>query len=74
MGPFLVSRYLLFREDGLVVGGQRAVVESRLGRPDVVCNWRGTGDPGLFAPHSSCPGSSRSQGSHLPCASVVLLR
>ena len=32
------------------------------------------GDRGLFAPKSSCPGSSRKQGPHLPYTSVGLLR
>ena len=50
------------------------VVKSHLGSPDVVCHCGGTGDRGLFAPQSSCPGSSRRQGSHLPYTSVGLLR
>ena len=50
------------------------VVKSHLGGPDVVCHCGGTRDRGLFAPQSSCPGSSRRQGSHLPCTSVGLLR
>ena len=50
------------------------VVKSHLGSPDVVCHCRGTGDRGLFAPQSSCPGSSRRQESHLPCTSTGLLR
>ena len=49
------------------------VVKSHLGSSDVVCHCGGTGDRGLFAPQSSCPGSSRRQGSHLPCTSVGLL-
>ena len=50
------------------------VVKSHLGSPDVVCHCGGTGDRGLFAPQSSCPGPSRRQGSHLPYTSVGLLR
>ena len=50
------------------------VVKSHLGSPDVVCHCGGTGDRGLFAPQSSCPRSSRRQGSHLPYTSVGLLR
>ena len=50
------------------------VVKSHLGGPDVVCHCGGTGDRGLFAPQSFCPGSSRRQGSHLPYTSVGLLR
>ena len=50
------------------------VVKSHLGSPDVVCHCGGTGDRGLFAPQSSCPGYSRRQGSHLPYTSVGLLR
>ena len=37
-------------------------------------NCGSTGDWGLFAPQSSCPGSSWRQGSHLPCTSTGLLR
>ena len=50
------------------------VVKSHLGSPDVVCHCGSTGDRGLFAPQSSCPGSSRRQGSYLPYTSVGLLR
>ena len=68
-GPFLVSRHPLFRGPP-AAGRQRVfswvarsrVVKSHLGSPDVVCHCGGTGDRGLFAPQSSCPGSSRRQG------------
>ena len=50
------------------------VVKSHLGSPDVVCHCGCTGDRGLFAPQSTCPGTSRRQVSHLPYTSVGLLR
>ena len=40
----------------------------------VACHRGGTGNQGLFAPQSSCPGSSWRQGSHLPFTSTGLLR
>ena len=40
----------------------------------VACHCGGTGDRGLFAPWSSCPGSSWRQGSHLPYTSTGLHR
>ena len=55
-------------------GGQLAV-SSQV--PWIVCGrlpLRGTGDRGLFAPQSTCPGSSWRQGSHLPYTSTGLLR
>ena len=39
----------------------------------VACHCGGTGDRGLFAPQSTCPGSSWKQGSHLPCTSTAPL-
>ena len=51
------------------------VVKSHLGSPDVVCHCGGTGDRGLFAPQSSCPGSSRRQRvARLPYTTIDLLR
>ena len=40
------------------------------GKCVVACHCGGTGDRGLFAPQSTCPGSSWRQGSHLPCTST----
>ena len=79
-GPFSVSRHPSFGGPP-AAGRQRVfswvassrVVKSHLGSSDVVCHCGGTGDRGLFAPQSFCPGSSRRQGSHLPYTSVGLL-
>ena len=69
--PLSGSRPLL-ASAGLLVGGQLAVVKSRLRSLDVVCHCGGTGDRGsLFAPQSSCLGSSRRQGSYLPSGKVL---
>ena len=40
----------------LLVGGQLACRQVTPGNPDVVCHRGGTGDRGLFAPQSTCPG------------------
>ena len=58
--------------------GPRPVTLSSEGRPllavsgwcVVVCHCGGTGDRGLFAPQSTCPGSSWRQESHLPFTST----
>ena len=78
-GPFSVSRHPLFRRaahcwpsGGLFGCGQLACRQVTPGKPG--CGRGITGDRGLFAPQSSCPGSSRRQGSHLPYTSVGLLR
>ena len=40
----------------------------------IACHCGGTGDPGLFAPQSSCPRFSLGAGvTHLPCTSTGLL-
>ena len=68
-GPFLVPRHSLFRRGRpLAVSGSSrgwpacCVVKSHLGCSDVVCHCGGAGNRGLFAPQSSCPGSSWRQG------------
>ena len=72
-GPFLVSRHLLFRRGRPLL----AVSGSSRGWPACLSSsrmWSAiAGDRGLFAPQSSCPGSSRRQGSHLPYTSMGLL-
>ena len=81
-GPFLTSRHHLFRgaargwpSAGVLVGGQLARRHVTPGKPGCALQLRGAqGGRGLFAPQSTCPGSSRRQGSHLPCTSVGLLR
>ena len=70
-----LSRSRRWPSAGLLVGGRLAVVMSHVVNSDVVCRCGDRGDRGsLFASQSSCPGSSRRHGSHLPYTSVGLLR